>query len=66
MPVVKTLTQDEKNPDLSICSLNIRGMNDDYKRMSLYNCAVKQKFDLMFLQETYSSQESDADRKRHV
>jgi len=45
------------NYDFSLISLNVRGLNEEKKRKSIFNWARKQNSDLVFLQETYSSRE---------
>ena len=39
----------------SFCSLNVRGLNQARKRRQLFRWLHNNKFDLVFLQETYSS-----------
>ena len=43
------------NHDLKIGSLNVRGLNENLKRQAIFTWANKNKFDILFLQETYSS-----------
>lgn len=40
---------------LSFCSLNVRGLNQARKRRRVFRWLHNQKFDVAFLQETYSS-----------
>ncbi len=42
--------------DLKIVSINVRGLNDVKKRTSVFQFANKEKCDILFLQETYSSE----------
>ena len=42
-----------------ILSLNVRGLNELKKRRSVFNWIQRQKTDIAFLQETYSSQEKE-------
>ena len=44
-----------KTYDFRIGSLNVRGINKHSKRISIFNWVKKQNFDIMFLQETFSS-----------
>ena len=44
----------------SFCSLNARGLNQARKRRQLFRWLHKYKFDVIFLQETYSTQNVDA------
>ena len=39
--------------DLSIGSLNIRGINNDIKRNAVFKWAKLKNFDILFLQECY-------------
>ena len=39
--------------DLKIVSLNVRGLNDRYKRMTLFKWLKDKKFDIICLQETF-------------
>ena len=39
----------------SFCSLNVRGLNQARKRRQLFRWLQNNKFDIVFLQETYSS-----------
>ena len=48
---------DNSSHDISVGSLNVRGINNDAKRKSVFNWAKKHKFDVTFMQETFSSQE---------
>ena len=41
--------------DFRLGSLNIRGINKHSKRISIFNWIRKKNFDIMFLQETYST-----------
>ena len=41
--------------DFRVGSLNIRGINKHTKRMATFNWIKSKQFDVMFLQETYSS-----------
>ena len=50
----------ENNSDISIGSLNVRGINDEIKRNSVFKWAKKKKFDILFLQETYSSVDNES------
>ena len=43
--------------DLSICTYNVRGLNNDIKRNSVFKWARRKQFDILMLQETYSSRE---------
>ena len=43
--------------DFSIGSLNVRGINEDKKRTSVFKWAKDKKFDIIFLQECYCSPE---------
>ena len=43
--------------DFKIVSLNARGIRDFYKRKSIFTWIEKQKADIVFLQETYSTPE---------
>ena len=43
--------------DFKIVSLNARGVRDFYKRKSIFTWIEKQKADIVFLQETYSTPE---------
>ena len=45
--------------DFRIGSLNVRGINRHSKRIAIFNWVKQQNFDLMFLQETYSSTEDE-------
>ena len=49
------------NLDLKLLSLNVRGIRDFKKRKSIINWIIKQKADIAFLQETYSTVESEAE-----
>ena len=51
--------------DLVVGSLNVRGINNEHKRISLYNWGLKHKFDMLFLQETYSCKENEPDWCKH-
>ncbi len=50
--------------DLKIISLNVRGLNDTKKRKAVYQYLTKEKGDILFLQETYTS-ENDVNRWSH-
>ena len=39
----------------SFCSLNVRGLNQSRKRRQLFRWLHNNKFDIVFLQETYST-----------
>ena len=41
------------NYDLSVASLNVRGINDRVKRQAIFKWLLKKKFDVVFLQECY-------------
>ena len=43
--------------NFKILSLNVRGIRDDHKRKSVFAWIEKQKADIIFLQETYSTPE---------
>ena len=43
--------------DFKLLSLNVRGIRDFYKRKSIFTWISKQKADITFLQETYSTPE---------
>ena len=45
--------------DVSIASLNVRGINDSVKRTSVFRWLRKNKFDVVFLQETYCSEKNE-------
>lgn len=47
------------NYDISIASLNVRGINHNIKREAIFHWARKQKFDILFLQETYSDKNTE-------
>jgi len=40
----------------SVCSLNVRGLNQAQKRRQLFRWLHNYKFDVIFLQDTYSTQ----------
>lgn len=42
-------------PNLKFLSLNVRGLNREVKRQAIYEYIKKNKVDVCFLQETYSS-----------
>ncbi len=46
-------------PKISLMSYNVRGLNRKIKRKSIYNYIEKKKVDICFLQETYSTTESE-------
>ena len=45
---------------VSFCSLNVRGLNQARKRRKLFRWFHNYKFDVIFLQETYSTQNVEA------
>jgi len=45
------------NFNFKLLSLNARGIRDFHKRKTIFTWIKKQKVDIAFLQETYSSQE---------
>ena len=47
----------DRQCDISIGSLNVRGINNEIKRNSVFKWARKKNFDVVLLQETYSSVE---------
>ena len=47
--------------DFAIGSLNARGLNNNIKRNSIFTWAKKNRFDILFLQECYCSQEIEKD-----
>ena len=49
-----------KSYDFRIGSLNVRGINKHSKRISIFNWIRRQQFDLMFLQETFSSKDEES------
>jgi len=49
----------ENDYDLCIGSLNVRGINSDVKRNSIFKWVKKNKFDITMLQETFSSVEHE-------
>ena len=52
----KTLSKNMTTPfTASFCSLNVRGLNQARKRRQLFRWLHNNKFDIVFLQETYSS-----------
>ena len=44
---------------LSFCSLNVRGLNQARKRRQIYRWLHNYNFDIIFLQETYSSKNTE-------
>ena len=44
---------------VKIVTLNVRGLRDTNKRKAVFNWSKKNKFDIVFLQETYSSQSDE-------
>ena len=46
---------DTNNLDFKLLSLNVRGLRDFKKRKTIINWIMKQKADIIFLQETYST-----------
>ena len=44
--------------DLKFLSLNVRGINNFIKRQKLFTWFKKSKADIIFIQETYSSEEN--------
>lgn len=53
------MANEVKQVQLSALSVNIRGLNDRKKRRNVFRWVKKNKYDLCFLQETYSSQETE-------
>ena len=51
--------QSETKCDVTVGSLNVRGINNVMKRESVFKWAKKKKIDILFLQETYSSVENE-------
>ena len=49
----------ELKNNLSICSLNVRGLNKEIKRNSVFKWARKKQFDILMLQETYSCSDNE-------
>ncbi len=47
------------NSDVSIGSINVRGINDFVKRNSMFKWVRKNDFDITLLQETFSSFENE-------
>ena len=45
------------NFNFKLLSLNVQGINDFHKRGTMFTWIKKQKVDIAFLHETYSSQE---------
>ena len=48
------------NEKLHIGSLNIRGLNKTSKRLSVFNWIKQKQFHVMFLQECYSSKDTES------
>ena len=46
-----------KEYDFQMVSLNVRGLGNHKKRTSVFNWITKKKFDVIYLQETHSTQE---------
>ena len=51
------MTNEVNQVQLNILSVNIRGLNDRKKRRNLFRWVKKNKYDICFIQETYSSNE---------
>ena len=45
--------------DFKLGSLNVRGLNDDIKRISIFNFVQNNNFDICFIQESYSHLECE-------
>lgn len=41
--------------DFKVGSLNVRGLNDDTKRFSIFNFMKRNSFDVCYIQESYSN-----------
>ena len=50
---------DRNNLKLKTISLNVRGIRTFEKRKSIFNWLIKQNSDICFLQETYSTEETE-------
>ena len=50
---------DRNNLKLKSISLNVRGIRTFEKRKSVFNWLMKQNSDICFLQETYSTEETE-------
>jgi len=46
-------------PNIKLLSLNVRGINGESKRQSIYQYVKSKKVDICFLQETYSSRDTE-------
>ena len=51
--------------DISIASLNVRGLNDKNKRNTVYTWLKEKKYDICFLQETYCSVDAKTQFSKH-
>ena len=49
------MSSDTNNLGFKLLSLNVRGLRDFKKRKTIINWIMKQKADIIFLQETYST-----------
>jgi len=59
------LSKQNSKPDtIKLLSFNVRGLSKFKKRRAIFSCCRKQKADLIFLQETHSSKEREAQWKK--
>ena len=47
-------------PDIRLMSLNVRGLNREVKRKSVFQYVRKRNIDICFLQETYGSEANES------
>ena len=57
------MSNDTNNLGFKLLSLNVRGLRDFKKRKTIINWIMKQKADIIFLQETYSTPDIVTDWK---
>ena len=54
------MVNEKQNVDFKLLSLNVRGIRSPSKRKAIFLWLEKQKQDIIFLQETYSTSEVKA------
>ena len=56
----KSFAEKQDRNDISIGSLNVRGIRGEVKRKAVYEWSRKNRFDITFFQETYSSESDES------
>ena len=54
------LNENDRKCDLCIGSLNARGLNKAVKRKSVFDWATRNRFDILYLQETFSTKDVES------